>query len=191
MLCCGNASEDAGVAQVLTPEARSHAISVIQKYVGPNAYLRHKSHRSVSNAEFAGAIEHGIAIWSEGKSKQYGRKLYSILYSIRKDPTVFKRFDPWDLAYVKEEVLMVRTAYDEDGARSVNSDLFETVVKSKISALEEILKARVSKASGFAKSRTCPRCGSSDLERIALQLRSADEGMTTMMQCTGCSHRFK
>jgi hypothetical protein len=52
-------------------------------------------------------------------------------------------FDPWDLAYVKEEVLMVRTAYDEDGARSVNSDLFETVVRSKISALEETLNHHI------------------------------------------------
>lgn len=180
----------------VTDEFRRHAISVLKKYAtmtstSRDLLLRHKSHRHVTRTEFAGAIEHGIAVWSEGKNKQYTRKLYSLLYSIRKDPGIFRRFDPWDLAYVKEEILMIKTASDEDGMSNPHVDLLETRVKPKLAKLEEALKERVRKASGLRGSRTCPRCGSSDLERIALQLRSADEGMTTMMQCTGCNHRFK
>lgn len=189
-MLCGHRDVGDDNTQV-TCDFRFHAVTVLQKYVGQNMHLRHKSHRPVSSNEFAGAIEHGIAVWSEGKSKQYSRKLYSLLYSIRKDPGVFRRFDPWDLAYVKEEVLMIRTASDEDGIRNPHIDLLETHVKPRLAKLEEVLKERVRKASGSVRSRTCPRCGSPDLERIALQLRSADEGMTTMMQCTVCNHRFK
>jgi DNA-directed RNA polymerase subunit M/transcription elongation factor TFIIS len=205
MLCCGNVGEkfEEIVETEVTDRLRSHSIRVLEQSVGPNMFLRHKRHRHVTLPEFASAIEHGILVWSERRSRQYMRKLYSIMWVIRKDPAIFRRFDPWDIAYVKEDAMTpdegVRGEGDGgeagggeggggEGGRGPSS--LESI-RPKIARLEAVLKERVKAAMASTTKRKCKRCGSEDLERIALQLRSADEGMTTMMQCTSCSHRFR
>lgn len=133
----------------------------------------------------ASAIEHGIAVWSEGRSKPYRRKLYSILWAIRNERRLFAKHDPWELAWVKEDSLISNsgtTKRDTDSSVALSAKLQQT-----ISLIEKDLKEQLKQFS----LRRCPRCRSQDLERIAVQTRSADEGMTQMMQCTSCYHRFR
>jgi len=193
MLCSGNVAEKFEELREteVTDALRRHCVRVLAQSVGSNLFLRHKRHRHITLPEFASAIEHSILVWSERRSRQYVRKLYSILWVIRKDPTILRRFDPWDIAYVKEDMMTTEaeSATREDDASGGESML--NTIRPKISQLETVLKERVKAAMASSRKRKCPRCGSEDLERIALQLRSADEGMTTMMQCTSCSHRFR
>jgi len=194
MLCSGNVAEKFQELREteVTDALRRHCVRVLAQSVGPNLFFRHKRHRHITLPEFASAIEHGILVWSERRSRQYVRKLYSILWVIRKDATILRRFDPWDLAYVKEDMMTT----EEVGAQAANDGAAQhesvlNTIRPKISQLETVLKERVKAAMSSTRKRKCPRCGSEDLERIALQLRAADEGMTTMMQCTSCSHRFR
>lgn len=172
---------------VMSTEERSRVVSILVdacERIGREHCTVRKKLRPQSLHHFASAIEHGIAVWSEARSKSYRRKLYSILWAMRNDSLIFSRFDPWDLAYVKEDLLLVSSGSREAGYTKV-SEKSEAVV----SEVERILKERLRILE--VKARACPRCGSTELERIALQLRSADEGMTQMMQCTSCNHRFK
>jgi hypothetical protein len=162
----------------------------------------------------AGVIEHGVAVWSEARGRQYARKLYSILWALRCDPALLARVDPWDLAFIKEESLIQppqqthasggggggggnggANAGPPSGARANAGPLLTNErrvheVQAMVDALQEKLKARVEAVSVIAK-RACPRCGSSETERIAVQTRSADEGMTQMLQCTSCGQRVR
>lgn len=177
----------------MSDEERRRAITVLAEACGnhhpvlrkPKGYHHHRSAAvfKIPVHKFASAIEHGVAVWSEAKTKTYRRKLYSILWAMRNDPNLFTRFDPWDLAYVKEDLLLV-----SDSASSASSHLS---IGEVIGDLEKALKERLNLHKSSSSQRKCSRCGSTDLERIALQLRSADEGMTQMMQCTSCNHRFK
>jgi DNA-directed RNA polymerase subunit M/transcription elongation factor TFIIS len=176
---------------VMTLEERERVISVLSdacRRIGKErCTVRKGAEATITTTKFAAAIEHGIAVWSEAKSKSYRRKLYSILWAMRNDSHLFSRYDPWDLAYVKEDLLLPvshSTAEPHTHAHDHSAADDET-----ISALEKMLKERLRCLE--VKVRACPKCGSTELERIALQLRSADEGMTQMMQCTSCNHRFK
>jgi DNA-directed RNA polymerase subunit M/transcription elongation factor TFIIS len=132
----------------------------------------------------ASAIEHGIAVWSEGRSKPYRRKLYSILWAIRNERRLFVRHDPWDLAWIKEDSLISNSTSASSAASSI---ALSAKMQQTIAMIENDLKEQLKQFS----LRRCPRCRSEDLERIAVQIRSADEGMTQMMQCTSCFHRFR
>lgn len=131
-------------------------------------------------ARIAVAIEHGICVWSEAKARPYSRKLYSILWALRQDVAVtLSRAEPWDLAFLKEDSLL-------KNEKTAEANTALAALTAKMDRLEATLKARLS-----APRRSCPRCGCKDMERIALQLRAADEGMTTMLQCTNCSQRIR
>jgi DNA-directed RNA polymerase subunit M/transcription elongation factor TFIIS len=142
----------------------------------------------LTTLHFASAIEHGIAVWSEGRSKPYRRKLYSILWAIRNERKLFARHDPWDLAWIKEDALISsglssKITRDHDSS----SIALSTKLHGTITHIEADLKEQLKRFT----LRRCPRCQSQDFERIAVQTRSADEGMTQMLQCTACNHRFK
>lgn len=193
MITCGSENVLYRNDGPMSEEERTRAITVLTDAcvrMGTRCVLRKaKGHHRSAGAKipvhkFAGAIEHGIAVWSEAKTKTYRRKLYSILWAMRDDPNLFTRFDPWDLAYIKEDLLLVA-----DSAAASSSGPLSVV--EVVSDLEKALKERLVLHKGSSSQRACTRCGSTDLERIALQLRSADEGMTQMMQCTSCNHRFK
>jgi DNA-directed RNA polymerase subunit M/transcription elongation factor TFIIS len=143
----------------------------------------------------ARAIEHGVAVWSEARSRQYARKLYSILWALRCDPALLARADPWDLAFLREESLIHaqgagRRAEQPQQPQQPPSQEPLQQVTAMLDALQETLKKRVERVSVVAK-RACPRCGSHETERIAVQTRSADEGMTQMLQCTACGQRVR
>jgi DNA-directed RNA polymerase subunit M/transcription elongation factor TFIIS len=162
-------------ATVLATESRAAAIGNLDRALsrGTNLPARFRS-----TAAVARAIEHGIAVWSEGKAKPYARKLYSILAALRVEERLLARHEPWELAFLKEETLI----------REESSAAQQTLaaVTARLDALEAQLKARIEKP-----RRACPRCGSTDMERIAVQTRSADEGMTMMLQCTSCQQRVR
>jgi DNA-directed RNA polymerase subunit M/transcription elongation factor TFIIS len=184
MIRCGFSSSEG--SSELTSHDRSSALSALVRTCKaiPRSRLvqRVKSMRSDLTAQqIASAIEHGMAVWSEGRSKPYRRKLYSILWAIRNEKKLFAKYDPWDLSWIKEDVLISNSRNRE---HNINlSPCFNDL----ISRVESDLKLQLQKFS----VRRCPRCKSQDLERIAVQTRSADEGMTQMLQCTSCNHRFK
>lgn len=144
-------------------------------------------------AAVAQAIEHGIAVWSEARGRQYARKLYSILWALHCDPGLLGRADPWDLAYLREESLIqqqqIAGAASGSGAAPCQERKLQQI-NAEMDLLQARLKERVEAVSVVAK-RACPRCGSHETERIAVQTRSADEGMTQMLQCTSCGQRVR
>jgi hypothetical protein len=145
-----------------------------------------RSEANVSDGVTAAAIEFGIALWSEFKTRPYARKLYSILWTLRHPPSaeqLLTRCEPCEVAFVREDTMMGFAAGAGD-VREGGADL--AALSSKLDALEAALKTKLT-----APRRSCPRCGCRDMERIALQLRAADEGMTTMLQCTQCSQRIR
>lgn len=136
--------------------------------------------------EIASAVEHGVAVWSELKEKVYQRKLYSLLWAIRSLPRLVVTYDPWDLAWIKEEVF----ADDSGLAKSTNSsDPTNSLNLDGLSFAEQLIKQRM--ADTGVRRMVCPKCRSKEIERIAVQTRSADEGMTQMKQCTMCYHRWR
>lgn len=130
--------------------------------------------------EIASAVEHGVAVWSELKEKVYQRKMYSLLWAIRSLPRLVVTYDPWDLAWIKEEVF----ADDSGLAKTTNS-----LNLDGLSFAEQLIKQRM--ADTGVRRMVCPKCKSKEIERIAVQTRSADEGMTQMKQCTMCYHRWR
>lgn len=138
--------------------------------------------RREAAADVARAMEHGIAVWSQARSRPYSRKLYSLFWVLRHEPSaaaLLTRHQPWEVAFVKEDSMM-REQRDKAQSSAV------AALGQKLDRLEATLKSRLT-----APRRSCPRCGCRDMERIALQLRAADEGMTTMLQCTNCSQRVR
>lgn len=166
--------------QALSAESRRRAAASLEQAVrrsaAPEAVRRFTSPRAV-----ALAIEHGVAVWSETKAKPYARKLYSILWALRCEDRLLARHDPWELAFLREESLVRDTEAQSAGMQQTIAAL-----TAKLDALEAQLKARIQQP-----RRPCPRCGSTDMERIALQIRRGDEGMTTMLQCTHCHQRIR
>jgi DNA-directed RNA polymerase subunit M/transcription elongation factor TFIIS len=160
----------------LSMETRRAAIVSIERALRsqPPAVLR----RFTDNQAVARAAEHGIAVWSETKARPYARKLYSILAALRCEERLLVRHEPWELAFLKEESMI----------REDSSAIHQTLatLNSKLDALETQLKSRIEQP-----RRPCPRCGSTDMERISVQTRSADEGMTNMLQCTHCNQRVR
>lgn len=170
---------------VLSMPAREEAISNLNR-----ALLRPRAGQAASSSSFpipprlagapavARAIEHGIAVWSEGKAKPYARKLYSVLAALRCEDRLLQRHEPWELAFLKEESLI----------REESTVMQQSLASltAKLDSLEAQLKTRISQP-----RRACPRCGSKDMERISVQTRSADEGMTMMLQCTSCQQRVR
>jgi DNA-directed RNA polymerase subunit M/transcription elongation factor TFIIS len=160
----------------------------------------------------AAAVEHGLAVWSEAKPKLYARKLYSVLWALRAEanaePTsasaLLRKFEPWELAFVREESMLPGAddgnggngysgGGDDDGpsasasASSAGSGTTSlAALFEKMDALEKRLKEHITQP-----RRKCPRCGSADMMRIAVQTRSGDEGMTNMMQCISCHQRIR
>lgn len=133
-------------------------------------------------SEIAAAIEHGVAVWSEMKEKLYQRKVYSILWALRSSPQLVVSYDPWDLAWVKEEALVMDPA--GRGHTATN-----TLDVAGLSFVEQLVKQRL--AGSGVRRLVCPKCKSKEVERISVQTRSADEGMTQMKQCTACFHRWR
>ena len=43
----------------------------------------------------------------------------------------------------------------------------------------------------FSKAAQCPRCKQSTLITVARQTRSADEGMTSLVECLSCTYKKK
>ena len=106
--------------------------------------------------------------------------------------TLFRRFEPWELAFAREESLV---AAREDTMGGMGTGMSGSgdqggsslaALLAKLDALEVKLKEQITQP-----RRRCPRCGSVDMERIAVQTRSADEGMTMMLQCTACQQRIR
>lgn len=166
--------------QALSPEARLRAVGSLEQALLRSA-SRESTRRFTSPRAAAMAIEHGVAVWSETKAKPYARKLYSILWALRCEDRLLSRHDPWELAFVREESLV-----REEEAKTAGIQQTVAALSAKLDALEVQLKARIQEP-----RRPCPRCGSTDMERIALQTRSGDEGMTTMLQCTHCHQRVR
>lgn len=140
--------------------------------------------------EIASAVEHGVAVWSELKEKVYQRKMYSLLWAIRSIPRLIVTYDPWDLAWIKEEVF----ADDSGLAKSTAAEPCTTGPTNSLnldglSFAEQLVKQRM--ADTGVRRMVCPKCKSKEIERIAVQTRSADEGMTQMKQCTMCYHRWR
>lgn len=165
--------------QALSAESRRRAVASLEQAVRRSA-APEAGRRFVSPQAVALAIEHGVAVWSETKAKPYARKLYSILWALRCENRLLARHDPCELAFLREESL-VRDAETQSGLQQTIAAL-----TGKLDALEAQLKTRIQQP-----RRPCPRCGSTDMERIALQLRRGDEGMTTMLQCTHCHQRIR
>jgi DNA-directed RNA polymerase subunit M/transcription elongation factor TFIIS len=161
----------------LSADSRRRAVASLEQAVrrsaAPEAVRRFSCPRAAARA-----LEHGVAVWSETKAKPYARKLYSILWALRCEDRLLQRTDPWELAFLREESLV----------REDSSTFHQTLaaLNTKLDVLEGELKARIAQP-----RRPCPRCGSTDMERIAVQTRSADEGMTMMLQCTQCSQRVR
>jgi DNA-directed RNA polymerase subunit M/transcription elongation factor TFIIS len=191
MLCSGCAKgypEEPGIDEVRR-EAIVHLAGVLAEPAARQAMARRLGD-AAKPTSVAMVIEHGIAVWSEAKCKQYARKLYSILWALRCEPLVLSRADPWDLAFLREESL-IQTVPEEGSSSLQNAhDHKLQEIGAMIDALQRELKERVEKVSVVAK-RACPRCGSNETERIAVQTRSADEGMTQMLQCTSCGQRVR
>lgn len=175
------------------------------------AAVRAAMHRRLGDAAtpeaVAHVVEHGIAVWSEAKARQYARKLYSLLWALRSEPNLLARADPWDLAFLREESLIQSSSWaagNEAGAVALATSTaaspqgsLQNAQERNLQHINEIvdklqaeLKERVERVSVVAK-KACPRCGSHETERIAVQTRSADEGMTQMLQCTACGQRVR
>jgi len=171
-------SGSAAEASVLTTETRGSAVQNILRALTRGGGGVLIPVRFQSPAAVARAIEHGIAVWSENKARPYARKLYSILAALRVEERLLVRHEPWEIAFLREETLI----------REESSAAQQTLaaVTARLDALEAQLKSRIEQP-----RRPCPRCGSTDMERIAVQTRSADEGMTMMLQCTSCHQRVR
>jgi DNA-directed RNA polymerase subunit M/transcription elongation factor TFIIS len=166
------------VSDALTPEIRTRALRSLHAALGgteAGAAARADPARAL-------AIEFGIAMWSECRTRPYARKLYSVLWALRHPPSaemLLARCEPCEVAFVREDTMMKHEEAGEGNAAVA-------ALQARLDALEAALKTRLT-----APRRSCPRCGCKDMERIALQLRAADEGMTTMLQCTQCSQRIR
>jgi DNA-directed RNA polymerase subunit M/transcription elongation factor TFIIS len=192
MLCSGF-TPPCDLPATLTPEIRRRAVRSLFRALCRSEVIRTGLGDDVTDpaaaqghteeaASIGVAVEFGIALWSEFKTKPYARKLYSILWTLRHGPSteqLLTRCEPCEVAFVREDTMMKNEASTEANAAVAT-------LSSKLDRLEVALKTRLT-----APRRSCPRCGCRDMERIALQLRAADEGMTTMLQCTNCSQRIR
>lgn len=138
----------------------------------------------VIHAFFASAIEHGVMVWSGGKSRGYRRKMTTIFMVLRSSVAharLLGTIRPWDLAFTREEILM-------DGSDEARQD---EVVDESVSQIEAKLKAKAAKMTDTTRLPFCPKCKSKDLMQIAEQTRSADEGMRYSWLCCICHHKFR
>lgn len=56
---------------------------------------------------------------------------------------------------------------------------------------KQIAMARSNDKSAPTTAYTCRKCGKSECRAVQLQTRSADEGMTTFVNCVACGHRWR
>lgn len=190
MIRCGFSSSE-GPAE-LNSHDRASALAALSRSCSaiPAKYLlrRLRDMRSdLTSRDVASAIEHSIAVWSEGRSKPYRRKLYSVLWAIRNDKKLFVKHDPWDVAWIKEDSLIENGSTRAKARAEESTIAISRKLHATITSIEADIKQQLQQFS----LRRCPRCNSSDFERIAIQIRSADEGMTQLLQCTACNHRFR
>lgn len=211
MLCSGCPKGFPGEPPIaaMRSAAIGHLAAALSEPAARAAMARRLGDPAASETVVAQAIEHGVAVWSEARGRQYARKLYSILWALRCDPNLLARADPWDFAFLREESLIhaqappptfhAGTSRSDQAAAAApaapaaphqSQERKMQQVTGMIDALQEALKKRVERVSVVAK-RACPRCGSHETERIAVQTRSADEGMTQMLQCTACGQRVR
>lgn len=143
------------------------------------AFLETLDGLRVLSAEYAAQVEHGLMLWSGGRERAYRRKALVLLEVLRRRDITLNT-PPYALAFCRE-LTFAQHARDMAERRDATA--------STIAGVEGALKRR-STSTTTAKVR-CPNCGGDEVEEVAIQARSADEGMVYRHVCCTCMHQFK
>lgn len=174
MLLC---SDGAIVSETLNTDMREHMFRMLCEVldeVDP-------SWVPIRRDRYALALEHGVLLWSGGLRRRYMRKMVFV-YAVLKMWNVHmvkKLPPPWKFAFAREASFSprLRNANEDDSGR--------------VEEVERVLTHISSLADKSKRSLKCKSCGSDQIEDVAIQTRSADEGMTYFHRCCICSSTFK
>lgn len=133
-------------------------------------------------ASYAVAMEHGAFLWSGGLKRRYMRKMVFLVALLQLWNTEQRKKlpVPWKLAFAKESSFFPATTDPSSVETNADVDNIEAVlthVSNTVNAQKIVLK--------------CRSCGSDQIEDVAIQTRSADEGMTYFHRCCICSATFR